>query len=103
MQDVPPSVLRIRYHIQQRQKLETMGSQRAATEHAQEHMVMAGKTKINIMEGTETSDYGVVRTGRYHVSTPRSLVHITPQKAAMVPGYEGTGNMAPEKQQMDTA
>jgi hypothetical protein len=64
MQTLPPSVLHIIYCRQQRQKLGTMGAEREETEHVQEHMGMAGTTKTNIMEGMETSDYGVVRTGR---------------------------------------
>jgi hypothetical protein len=31
------------------------------------------------------------------------MVHITPHKAVMVSGCEGTVNMAPNRQQMDTA
>jgi hypothetical protein len=80
-----------------------MGVERAETEHTQEHMVMAGTTKTNIMEGMETRDHGVVCTGRHHVGTPRGLVHRAPHKSGMVSGYEGTVTMAPNKQQMDTA
>jgi hypothetical protein len=64
MQTVPPSVLHIRHCRQQRQKLGTMGDERTETEHAQYQMGMAGTTKANIVEGMETSDYGVVCTGR---------------------------------------
>jgi hypothetical protein len=42
-------------------------------------------------------------TGRQHAATPRGLARRTPHKAGMVSGYEGTGTMAPNKQQMDTA
>jgi hypothetical protein len=63
MQTVPSSALYIRHHRQQRQKLGNMGVERTETEHAQDHMRMAGTTKTNVMEGMETSDYGVVCTG----------------------------------------
>jgi hypothetical protein len=79
-----------------------MGAKRAEIEHAQDRMAMAGTTKTNIMECMETSDYGVVRTGGWHVATPRSLLRRTTHKAGMVSGFEGTGNMASNRQQLDT-
>jgi hypothetical protein len=60
---VPPSVLHIRHRRQQREKLGTMGAERAETEHAQENMGMTGTTKTTVMEGMETSEYGVVYKG----------------------------------------
>jgi hypothetical protein len=38
----------------------------------------------------ETSDHGVVRTGRQHAATPRGLVGRIPHKLGMVFGHEGT-------------
>jgi hypothetical protein len=64
MQTVPPIDLHIRHLRQQRKKLGTICAERADTEHAQDHMGMAGTTKTNVMEGMETSNYGVVRTRR---------------------------------------
>jgi hypothetical protein len=64
---------------------------------------MADTTKTNSMECMETRDHGVVHTGWQHAATPRGLVRRTPHKAGMVSGCEGTGTLAPNKQQMDTA
>jgi hypothetical protein len=100
---VPPSVLHIRYRGQQRQNLGTLGDERAKTEHAQDHMGMAGTTKTNSMEGMETSDHGAVRTGGQHATTPRGLVRRTSHKSGMVSGHEGTGILASNKRQMNTA
>jgi hypothetical protein len=62
-------------------------------------MEMAGTTNTNIMEGMETSDYGVVCKERWHVATSWTLVCRTSHKAKMEFRCEGTGNMAPDRQQ----
>jgi hypothetical protein len=54
------------------------------------------------MEGMETSNQGVVRTGRQHAATPRGLVRRTQQKAGMVSGCEGTGTLAPSAKHWTT-